>query len=751
MTRNMNESGVLKMWRVMRHVALLIGLSLCIAGIFSFGAMASAQTDMKIQLSEEEQALVSRTQNEEPLKIGIIPHTFPLSDCPPNAPGYIGINVEMLSLISQVSGLNFKYVRIPVETETPYEMLQKGTVGLVAGTIKLDGFLNNSKLLLSERLCDGSAACIAKRGTNPTTPKTGKIAVMTGYQAGFEFAGELFPAYEVALYPNNLEVIRAVQEEDADLAIISRYVGIYELQSPLNENLAELTLYHMEKDSCVMGINTPENQIAISVINKALSIIGEEGYNNVQMNFSLTNPYKLSAIELMYKYRYILLVACVAVISLFTLTTRLLYTQREHKLLSIDPLTGAFTEVGFKLALAKVLPKISRPLFITDFDVYHFSSYNELNGKEKGDELLKNITDIVASFLCEQDIICRSYGDHFKVLTSKDNLEDLISDIYVAIKRFNEVSQNEIVVNFGIYPVTDITVPIPKMLDFAAMAKKHVKDNPNLFIGVFDEELRMRYISEAKMLSAFQGAIANKEFVPYYQPKFDAAEKTIVGAEALVRWIASDGTLIAPFQFIELFEKSGQIQLLDFYMLEQVCIFLSGLAKKGLPPLPMAVNFSRVHLYSDEFISEVNEIVERYDIPKHLIEIECTETTMLNNLDLTKKILGGLQEQGFSIAMDDFGSAYSSLNTLCSIPLDVIKLDGGFVAGTLSSEKAKAKIIISSVMRLAHDLSLKVVAEGVETKEQYEFLKGLGCDVIQGYYFSRPLDEEHFLKMLGGN
>lgn len=736
------------MKKTTKWVGALFCLFMCTAGMITSAAAATIQTYEKIQLSDEEQALVSRTQEEEPLSIGIIPHSFPLSECPPDAPGYVGINVEMLEMVSQISGLRFQYTRIPLEEMTPYQLLQEGNVSLVAGSIKLDGFLRDSGLILSDRLCDGSAACIARRSASPSVAATSKIAIMKGYQAGFEFAQELFPGYEVVLYPDNREVMRAVREGAADLALISRYVGIYELQNPMNEDLTELTLFKMEKDSCVMGVSTPENLVAISIINKALAAIGDDGYNYVQMNFSLSNPYKLTIVELIYKYRYVLLVACVALIGFCLLTVRLLYTQKEHKRLSLDPLTGAFTEAGFALAAAKVLSKPSAPLFVTDFDIYRFSSYNEVNGKEQGDKLLKDIVKIVKSHLCEQDIICRTYADHFKVLSSKSSLEALVADIRMALEGFSEVAQSSIVLNFGIYPVTVTTVPVSKMLDFAAMAKKHIKDDTNTFIGVFDEELLTRYVSEAKMTAAFQSAIKNKEFVAYYQPKFDAAQKTVIGAEALVRWVSSDGTLIPPFQFIELFEKSGQIQQLDFYMLERVCAFLNGLAEMGIPMLPIAVNFSRVHLYSDEFVKEVSQIVEQYGIPKHFIEIECTETTMLNNIDLTREILGNLQAQGFIIAMDDFGSAYSSLNTLCSIPLDVLKLDGGFLMATLSHEKAKANIIIRSVMTLAHDLSLKVVAEGVETEEQYQFLKSLGCDVIQGYYFSRPLDEQSFLELL---
>lgn len=736
------------MKKLFKQSASFFLLIICISRIFIIGVAAAPFTNATIQLNEQELALIESTQNGEPLDIGILPYSFPLSKCPPDSDGYTGMIIEMLTMITEISGLTFEYGRVPLETQTPYQVLQDGGFSLMAGTIKLDIFLQNPELVLSDRLCDGSAVCIAKRSTNPSDPDNGKIATLKGYQAGFDFAADLFPSREIVTYPNNQAVIQAVRNGDADLAILSRYVGVYELQSPLNEELVELSLYRMEKDSCVMGITTPQNEIAISIINKALAIIGEEGYNYMQMNFSLTHPYKLSPLELLYKYRYVLLIIAVAVTGICVLAMRLIFTQKEHKRLALDPLTGAFTQAGFELAAAKIIPKTSQPLFVTDFDVQHFSSYNELNGKEEGDILLKNIVKIATSYLGEHHAICRTYADHFTVLSCQKSLTALTYDIHAAVQLFNKSSASPISLNFGVYPVTDKTVPILKMLDFAAIAKKHIKENANAFIGIFDEKLLERSVREAKMTSAFQGALERKEFVAYYQPKFDSSKNTIVGAEALVRWKAADGSLIPPIEFIELFEKSGQIQQLDFYMLEQVCIFLCSLAPKNIKPLPIAVNFSRVHLYSDEFITEVNRIVEQYDIPKSFIEIECTETTMLNNIELTRDILGRLQDQGFNIAMDDFGSAYSSLNTLCSIPLDVIKLDRGFLMATLSHEKAKANIIISSVITLAHDLTLKVVAEGVETAEQYEFLQGLGCDFIQGFYFSRPLAESNFLKLL---
>ncbi|MEG0366261.1 MAG: EAL domain-containing protein, partial [Coprobacillus sp.] len=240
----------------------------------------------------------------------------------------------------------------------------------------------------------------------------------------------------------------------------------------------------------------------------------------------------------------------------------------------------------------------------------------------------------------------------------------------------------------------------------------------------------------------------NHEFVAYYQPKFDVYTQKIVGAEALVRWVLSDGKIVPPAQFIELFEKNGQIQQLDFHMLEQVCLFQKNLIDKQIQPIPISINFSRVHLYSSDFVTNIKEVVEKYNIPKHLIEIECTETVMTYDTELSIEILGQLQKLGFTIAMDDFGKAYSALNTLKNMPLNIVKLDSEFFQSTMDSEIEKAKKIIVGVVALVHDLDLKVVAEGVETQSQYLFLKTIGCDYIQGYYFSKPLEENVFLDLI---
>ncbi|MEG1461561.1 MAG: EAL domain-containing protein [Anaerorhabdus sp.] len=732
------------MCRSMKFNIVLINILLLTLGWLS---PIRVFAEEQIEFTPEESSYIESTK-ENPILIGIIPHVYPLSACPIEVGDFKGTNVEMINLISELSGLSFEFTCVPIEQKTPYEALMNDEFQLVAGTIRLDVFEANSNLLLSDRFCDGSATCIAKKDTNHAVLKTGKIAVMQGYQAGYEFSKMQFPNHEIVLYQNNKDVIQAVNQGEADLAMISRYVGIYELQSPFYEDLTVLAPYQKVVDSVVMGVKNPQNELAISIINKTLAAIGEDEYNNIQMTYIINNPYNYSFLEIVFKYRYFILVGAVAILVLSLLIARLLNFQKEKVLLSNDTLTGAYTDAGFELQVSKILARSNKQFFMTDFDISHFSSYNDLYGKEQGDMLLKKVVEIVTSFLCDQDAICRSYADNFRVISYKDNITELLSDIERANKILSQFIDSSMRFNFGIYPIDDRDIPISKMFDYAAMAKKLAKHDSNSYIQIFDKNLHDIQQSATRMLTRFDQALLDNEFVVYYQPKIDAKTNKIAGAEALVRWRYNNGEILPPSEFIELFERNGQIQKLDFYVVEQVCKFQRNRLDQNIELFPISSNFSRVHLFSNDFIPHLNAIIEKYNLPKSCIEVECTETAMTYDSEISITILGQLQKEGYLIAMDDFGQAYSSLNTLRSMPLNIVKLDRGFLLVTMDEEKERAKTIIRNIVTLVHDLHLKMVAEGVESVEQFMFLKNIGCDYIQGYYLSMPLDESSFITLL---
>ncbi len=238
-----------------------------------------------------------------------------------------------------------------------------------------------------------------------------------------------------------------------------------------------------------------------------------------------------------------------------------------------------------------------------------------------------------------------------------------------------------------------------------------------------------------------KNGIKNNEFVIYLQPKFYTNTGKLAGAEALIRW-NRDGKLVMPNIFIPLFEKYELVTVLDTYVLENICRLQQQWRKQEYNIVPISVNESRLHLYNENHINDLIDLVNKYNVQPNTIELEMTETTVVHNVELAKEAEKNVHKLGFIVSMDDFGTGYSSFSMLKNINIDVLKMDKSFFDDVLESRRGK--IIIEAVIEMSHKLNIKVVAEGIETKEQVEYLKNIKCDMIQGYYFERPIKVEEF-------
>ena len=242
-------------------------------------------------------------------------------------------------------------------------------------------------------------------------------------------------------------------------------------------------------------------------------------------------------------------------------------------------------------------------------------------------------------------------------------------------------------------------------------------------------------------------AFENREFVVYMQPRVLLANDEIKGAEALVRWKKKDGSIIYPNDFIPVFERNKSVTQLDFYVYEEVCRYLKERLESGKKTVAISVNVSRVHLYSiDEFITKIKGLLVKYNIPPKYLEFELTETSFTDKVDDSITLLSRLRKLGVKVSLDDFGSGYSSLNVLTKLPLDILKIDKEFLRDF--ENDSEEKIVIPSVIEMAKKLNLEVVCEGVETKEHVEFLRSIGCEYAQGYYYSKPIPQEEFDRLL---
>jgi len=439
-----------------------------------------------------------------------------------------------------------------------------------------------------------------------------------------------------------------------------------------------------------------------------------------------------------------------------TLGTTLLFifmiiVQRRSNLkvvqaLYLDPVTGGDNWCKFRIITNKILSSkqfIKKKFAIVNFDINRFKIINDAYGYQKGDEVLKDIYNEITKWAKQGEPFTRYSADQFYILmafTQEHEIENRINDLNSRLHQLRYMGTARIF--YGTYFITERMDSVDRMAEFASIAKSNIKGNTEGIISFFDDFARSRLLEEDEIEKSMNEALKNDEFLVYLQPKYAVKEETISGAEALVRWQNGSGSIISPGYFIPVFEKNGFITELDYYMLKKVCLIIRDWMDKGYTPLPISVNISRLHFNNPNLVELIKNIVDEFEVPYNLIELEVTESAFLHNKQALIKAVNKLREYGFLVSMDDFGAGYSSLNSLKDLPLDVVKLDGELFR--MTQEVERGLTVIRNTIIMAKDLHMKVVAECIETKEQVEFLCTVGCDIIQGYYFAKPMPVNQF-------
>jgi len=421
--------------------------------------------------------------------------------------------------------------------------------------------------------------------------------------------------------------------------------------------------------------------------------------------------------------------------------------MRHKRLEQMDPSTGILSFPAFKSRVYNALIN-SEAHFpcIINFDLNFFDGYNILFGWNAGNMILQKMT-AMALHLCGENGFCgHDYADSFWVFADVPDLEILTGRIVEETRIFqNSLDDCLLFPSFGIYCISERMLPVSDMCSRATSAKKRIKGRLDELYSVYSAEEHQRRTENMKMISYMQKALDNDEFVPFYQPKF-TAEGRLAGAEALARWSHTDGQAASPAEFTALFEKSGLILSLDWYMLEKSCRYLRRYLDAGLKCVPVSVNFSRMHIFEADCLDHILRLVDGQSIPHELIEIELTETALVQDSDRILALISDLQAQGFSVSLDDFGSGVSSLGCLNSLRVDTIKIDRSLII-TRGNSHAENHIF-ELVVELCRKLDIRTLAEGVETEEQIARLRACGCDLVQGNYFSVPLSQPDFEQLL---
>ncbi len=412
-----------------------------------------------------------------------------------------------------------------------------------------------------------------------------------------------------------------------------------------------------------------------------------------------------------------------------------------------DSLTGLYNQRGFIEKTDELLESEKKGEYlIIEIDVNQFKVINELFGIEEGNRLLELIADTLREAgekIKGGFVAARLRADVFAVCMphTRRGVDRLFTLCNKAAENWSD--KHKVFIAFGLYVITDRTIKVEKMLEHSRTAVNDAKGNYLQRITYFDSKQRASILQTQVIISEMEEAISKGQFDVYYQPKCNLQTGKIVGAEALVRWIHPERGIISPMDFIPIFEKCGLIYKLDTYVWKKTCETLRDLIENGYPVVPISVNVSRVDLCQPDVFGRLTDNISRYNIPTQLLSLEITESAYSNRTDDQKAVLRNLQSFGFRIELDDFGSAYSSLNFLCETNIDVLKLDLRSIEG-FSEHDDRQMRIISSIGFLANQMEIPSVVEGIETAQQRQFLLESGFSFGQGFYFYRPMPLNEF-------
>lgn len=494
-----------------------------------------------------------------------------------------------------------------------------------------------------------------------------------------------------------------------------------------------------------------QNETANYLTSNKNTIIEQTGIENwntiLQVSKNITEAKtKIMILGTMFLFCTIIIIFLFVIFFIISINKK--NNKRLENIIFKDSLTKFSNWDKFKFDAKCILQKYGVKSFaFINFDINKFKTINDIYGACEGDKILTYIAEVVDKEMnYPNEIFARSSADNFIMLIEFKSREEIIRRIKNIINQVNNFNHT-ILLSFGIYIIEDKLLDINLINDRAKIAKNKTKGRHDIFYSFYKDDIRHNIIKEKEIEDQMEDALKNNEFKVYMQPKFNVIQNKIVGAEALIRW-ERDEKIILPGEFMPVFEKNGFVTKIDDYVFEEVCRIIKDLIERNISPVTISVNIARFDMHDDSFINKLNEMINKYQIPIKYIEIEITESTVLNfdSIGLFLDVVNKIKSFGFTLSMDDFGSGYSSLNLLCDIPVDTLKLDKEFLNKNTNLERGE--IIIADIISMAKHLNVNIVAEGVETQEQVDFLKSVGCEVIQGYYYSKPIPIKEFEKKL---
>lgn len=712
-----------------------------------YGASAASNEPL---LTREEADYI---KHSDPVLVGCIGGLVPLCYRDQKTGEADGMLPAMIHILGERSGLKLKCVLLENETNA-MEDLKNSQIDLLVGIPNEPYMWTDSSVWISEPLLKENLIMIARPGRKPRPDGSLKIAMPHQYSFLTQSLSSFFSPYSIQYYNTVEECIDSLIAGENDITLQNNYVANYYLQRKRYQHLIATSIPDIYDSMPIVG-NEKTDKRLLSIIDKTLSCLSTQERAGILTAYSIGKPYEDSFPDMLWYYRYTLFAVIIlgslliaVAMALHKRKIKMRLAQKDadtyRQISQMDALTGIYNRYSFYDHARVVLDENTDIIYqFIYLNIENFKLVNDLFGTDEGDRLLRLIASWCEEYAVEHNGVAgRLDSDHFVlcVPTQEEQGEYVVNLLKSHIKE--RPFDMDITINCGVYEAQERSKKVQLMCDRAHLASNDSKGNVLKPVTYYSDEHREHLIQTQQIVNEMQTALSEGQFQIYLQPQIDMTAGKLVGAEALVRWVHPVKGILFPGQFIPVFEQNGFIAKLDLYVFEEVCRLQKKWKDEGKELFPISVNLSRVNFFRRRLRDQLLRIISQYELEPKYVELELTESAYADDSHEIYNRLTQLQADGFAILMDDFGSGYSALNMLKDAPVDVLKLDLRFLYKTDPYQRSWQ--ILKSIISMAQELNIPVIAEGVETKEQIDILSNTSCRVAQGYYYSRPVSVPQF-------
>ena len=698
--------------------------------------------DKSILLTTEEKAYL---EEKGTLKVGCLDNYYPFSYVEEDE--FKGLTIEVLEQNLAVTGVNLEYVLISNE--------QEARAALENGEIDIFAYSTDSSEVLSQHglkaVCDYARVPLVLVMKNDKSSEEIQTLATVKFLEERVQEGILEQEVQVLTFNNRKECIDAVMSGDVDAVLCSGYYAEQLMRRDLKYSALQIESVLDEEYSVSISLNNNQTHLE-SILEKTIITIDSKMINEYLLRestyplVSIMNYIKTNSVAII---GYLILFMGVII---FVVVRMLVDSRKIQKLMYKDTKMDIWNLNYFTYWGEKHLANDKRGKYaVVYLNLSQFRRFNVVYGWNAGENLLESFADVLLSFVhAETEICARNQGDRFVMLLNYREEEEFFERLSGLKDRVENRLRKEtgdfMKLQLGIYFIPNREVDLRLAVSYANQALEFITDSNTSGIEIYNEFLQNMIRERHDREKLLESVDIQKDFVAFYQPKVDIRNGQIVGAEALVRFVDpyDEGKIKSPYFFVPYYEQTGKITKLDMFMLETVCKLLRRRMDAELPIVPISCNFSRMHFMKPGFADSYEEILDKYNIPKELVEVEVTETLIMEEMDqqMVKENFADLKKRGIHLSIDDFGAGYSSLGVFEHIPATVVKMDRSFFLNKDNPERQVK--IMRGIVTLSEELDAQVVCEGVETQKDVNLMEEIGAFIAQGYFYSKPIPEHEF-------